>query len=764
MTNINTYIKYTFGLIAFILVLSSCSVTKHVPENEKVFMGTNIKFTDKDNAESVDFFDLTVAKIPQRGTQTGLGNIYTGFYNLFENGSNGFKRWVKYTLGKEPVLFEANMIRNTEARLQYYLIGKGFFANEISCDTAVEDRKVDINCEVTLRERYKVDSIVFPVDSTYAALKLDYALQRAIISEGGYYDRDRLDFERLRLAKLAGSIGFANFGSENIYYYVDTLAGEHKVDIYTKVITPTDSTSHTRYRLDSIRVFPNYAINIDNKKDIKVAPIKNGMAVHETDHYLDHKLIDRIILLEPGTYYNRDKEQKSINRLLDLGLFKFININNDLSGSGTNGRVVQEILLTPDNMQNISGELELNNRSGNFLGTGASIKYQHKNIFGHAESLNLSLSGQVETQFGGGVSFINSSDLSVSSELAFPRFIVPFFNIRESRNFIPRTIVNAKATNQKRTNFYTLQSLTAKYGYKWRYNSKVLHELYPIVINQVSVSNKSEEFQTLLDEDVRLRSSFDDVFIGGLQYYFTYSNQLDNKDKRYRYFRADLETSGHVLSLFRKKNGNDFATFAGERYAQFVKLTLDYRRYYPIAGGDLAARVIVGSGFSYGNSDELPYIKQYTIGGSNSLRAFRLRGLGPGTSVPEESSNPFASQFVDQTGDMKIEMNIEYRFPLFNYLKGAIFADMGNVWLLNDQLNQEGNFNFNSFYKEFGIGTGLGFRLDFDFFLIRMDIAFPLRAPIKDQGFKWLVSDVNLLSRSWRSDNLRYNLGIGYPF
>jgi outer membrane protein assembly factor BamA len=727
-------------------------------------MNTNIKFNDKQNAESVELFDVTISKIPKRGTQTGIANIYTGFYNLFENGNNGFKRWIKYGLGKEPVLFTSDMIKNTEARLQYYIIGKGFFGNEISCDTASAERKVNINCEVTLGERYKVDSIVFPVDSTYAALKLNEELKRVIIKEGIYYDRDRLDFERMRLAKLAGSIGFANFGSENIYYYVDTLAGNHKVDIYAKVITPTDSTFHTRYTMDSIRIFPNYAINVDNKRELKIVPIKDKMEVHETDHYLEHSLLKRLILEDVDTFYNRVAEQSSINRLLDLGLFKFININNYPSGSGKNGKIVQEILLTPEKIQNISGEVELNNRSGNFLGIGASAKYQHKNLFRHAERLNISLGGQVETQFGSDLSLINSSDLTGSIEIEFPRFIVPFFNITESRNFIPRTIINTSATRQRRTNFYTLQSFAAKYGYKWRRNKKVLHEFYPLVINQVSVSGISDEFQQLLDEDARLKNSFEDIFIGGLQYYFSYSDQLDNKDNRYSYFRGEIETSGTVLGLLFKKNGSEPAKVAGEKFAQYLKLTLDYRKYFPFASGNFATRVIVGGGLAYGNSKELPYIKQYVIGGANSVRAFRLRGLGPGTTPPDESPDPFAAQFVDQTGDIKLEMNIEYRFPIFNYLKGAVFVDAGNVWLVGDDQNQTGAFNFNSFYKEIGIGTGLGFRLDFDFFLIRMDIAFPLRAPTQNSDFAWQFSEINPLDKNWRVDNLRYNLGIGYPF
>jgi len=765
MTNILRHNFYWLGFIVVILLFSSCSLTKRVPKDELVYLGTDIKFVDKENAKSVDKFDFTINKIPKRGTKSGLGNIYTGFYNIYEEtGDKGFKHWVKYQLGKEPVLFESQMIKNTEARLTYYLTGKGFFASEIECDTSVSNRTVRMTCTVELGERYVIDTIVFPVDSTYAALKLDKNLRRVIIREGKFYDRDRLDYERMRLAKLAGSIGFANFRSENIYYYVDTLPGKHEVDIYAKVITPSDSTFHTRYTLDSIIIFPNYAINIENDDNLKRVEIKPKMEVYEKDHYLNHQLLDRLILEEPETYYNRTFEQKTINRLLDLGLFKYINIDNYPSGTGKNGRIVQEIHLTPEKIQNISGELEVNNRSGNFLGTGASVSYVHRNIFGHAERLNISLGGQVETQFGSGLSLINSSDLNINGELAFPRFIVPFFTINENKNFIPRTLVNGRASVQMRTDFYTLRNFSAKFGYRWRNNSRVLHEFYPLVINQVSVSNESDIFLDIIENDVRLQNSFEDVFIGGLQYNFTYSDQSDNEDQSYRYFRAEIETSGNVLGLFIQGTGDEPARLAGERFAQFVKLTLDYRKYFKTSRGDIATRVILGSGYSYGNNNELPYLEQYIVGGSNSLRAFRLRGLGPGATFTPEPTDPFAAQFIDQTGDIKIEMNVEYRFPLFSYLKGALFVDAGNVWLLDSETQSDGNFRFDRFYQQLGVGTGVGFRLDFDFFLIRMDIAFPLRAPVEGDRFSWLFSDIDPLSASWRSANLRYNLGIGYPF
>ncbi len=747
-------------------MLSSCSLTKKLSENENVYMGSDIRVKDRAEASSVDNFDASIKNIPTSGTQPGLGNFYVGLHNLFEESRDkGFKHWVKNKLGRAPTVYQESIAENTRLKLKYYLNGKGFFSHQIHCDSVRNGRKVRLGCDVELGSRYTIDSLIFPRDSTYAALELDEDMQRAVLREGFYYDRDRLDYERVRLATMAGDIGFADFDSDNVHYYVDTTVGSQKVDIYTRIVAPTDSTSHTRYVLDSILIYPNYTIDQSREVILEREFVDTNVYVIESNHYLDHTLFDRMILQEPRKYYSRSEEKKTINRLLDLGLFRFININNRPNASRGEGHFVQEIYLTPERMQNISGEVELNNRSGNFLGIGASTKYQHRNIFGHAERFDFSVGTEVETQFGDGVDFINSSDFFSTVDIAVPRFITPFFKIKEGRNYVPRTLLRANYTHQRRTQYYTLQSITGRFGYKWRENSKSTHELYPVVLNNVSVSAQTQEFQELLSQDIRLATSFENVLIAGMQYYFTFSSQANKSDLQYRYFRGELETSGNLFNIIGQGSPEDPAGIGGSNFAQFAKMTWDYRRYLDLGASSLAGRILLGGGVAYGNSDELPYIKQYVTGGSSSVRAFRLRGLGPGSYfVDPDDLDAFASQFVDQTGDVKLELNLELRFPIFSYLKGALFLDAGNVWLIDNQDRPQGNFKINRFYKEIGVGTGLGMRLDFGFFLVRMDMAFPLRAPTLNDGFEWMFSNVNPLERSWRKENLRFNLGIGYPF
>jgi len=748
-----------------VLLTSSCNLSKKLSENDTVYIGTDITIHDIEEAKSIRDFKNNVNKIPQGGTELGIGNFKVGLHNIFANApKKGFKHWVKYRLGSQPIVYKNDMLDITAAKLAYYLKGKGFFSNQVTCKTSVSKSKTKLHCDLNIGQRYSIDSLLFPEDTVYANLNLNETSKRKILSEGHYYDRDRLDFERYRIASLAGDKGYANFHSNNVHFYLDTSKVGNVVDVYTKILSPTDSTQHVRYILDSILVYPNFT-----KKNKSITPttqttLDNQITIIETNPYLKHSLFERLILEDSEGYFNRSLQLRTTKRFQNLGLFEAVNIINEPSLNGQSDHITQKIFLSPIDMQSISGELELNNRSGNIFGIGASVSYQNKNLFGNAESFSFSVGGQVETQFGDGVSLVNSSDFNTEAELTIPRFVLPIIRVNENKNFLPRTLLKADLTLQRRTDFYNIQSFTTKFGYRWRQSTLKLHELYPININEIQVTNESLEFLDLISLDTRLQRSFTNVLIGGLQYYYTHSSQANGTQRNSSYLKASLETSGNLVSTILGADKTNPKEIAGLDYAQFTKVTLDYRKYFDFGESDLATRIILGVGKAYGNSQELPYVKQYFIGGSNSLRAFRIRGLGPGSVyVDPDGLTTIQSQFVDQTGDMKLEMNLEYRFPVFKFFKSAVFIDAGNVWLLNSSALPSERFDFTQFYKEIAIGTGLGLRLDFDFFLIRLDIAFPLRAP-SPNGFTWRFSDLDILSKSWRQDNLRFNLGIGYPF
>ena len=316
----------------------------------------------------------------------------------------------------------------------------------------------------------------------------------------------------------------------------------------------------------------------------------------------------------------------------------------------------------------------------------------------------------------------------------------------------------AASTFQKRIEFYTINTIQFQFGYNWRETRRVRHELYPIALNRVRITDRQSAFEDLLAQDPRLARSFDNVFIAGVKYAYILSNQEPDSQKDFFFFRMDLRNSENLFFLFTDE-------ISGLPVSQFFKFNTDFRYNFLFRNTKLVTRFVTGGGFAYDKSEVLPYSEQFFVGGSNSMRSFRLRGLGPGSFVDDTPDNDaIQNQFIDQTGDLRLEWNVEYRFPIFSYLKGAVFTDFGNIWLTKSDNRPEGVFDWNRFYKEIAVGTGLGFRLDFEYFVIRLDAAFALRKPVLNEGFQWTFDRLQFGQKDWRKDNLIWNVGIGYPF
>jgi outer membrane protein assembly factor BamA len=305
------------------------------------------------------------------------------------------------------------------------------------------------------------------------------------------------------------------------------------------------------------------------------------------------------------------------------------------------------------------------------------------------------------------------------------------------------------------------------FGWRWKESLPIDHELNPIDLNYVSLSRTTDTFRNLLSERPILRRSYQEQFIAGLSYNYTYNEQVHPNRTNQFFFNGNLQTSGNTLYLATKlqgkePNAEDPVKIAGAPFAQFVRTEFDVRNYYNFQYGTrLAGRVFTGIGIPYGNSERLPYIRQFFSGGPNSVRAFPVRSLGPGSFLDSTK----VDVLTDQGGDIKLETNVEYRFPIYSIFKGAVFADAGNAWLMGqDTLQPGGTFAFNSFYKELGVGGGLGLRVDANFFVLRVDLAMPFRKSWRAEGDRWVFNDINFRSPSWRGENLVLNIAIGYPF
>jgi outer membrane protein insertion porin family len=463
--------------------------------------------------------------------------------------------------------------------------------------------------------------------------------------------------------------------------------------------------------------------------------------------------------------------------LMDLGIFKFVNIQYSEIANDS-GKLRTNIYLTPLKKKSIRGEFQTVSKSNSFAGPGLQLTYTDRNIFKGAELFQVRFNTSYQAQFSKRAGRLNSFELGSEASLTVPRFLTPIHIDYSAKKFLPKTDFRLGFNLQDRVNFFRLNSFNLSAGYTWRESEAKSHELYPIDVNFVQTGSESESFNELLQKNRFLQSSFEDQFIMGSRYSYTINTQLkpdlvsqfeERKLKTHSiFFNGNVQIAGNLVNAVQRqsqKNEDRPYTLFNSPYSQFVRGDVDFRHYWQLnQKNKLASRISLGTGYAFGNSETMPYIRQFSVGGSNSIRAFPARSVGPGTySVLDDPLFKDSTLFIDQRGDIKLEANVELRFDIIKALKGAVFVDGGNIWLWREDTREGSGFG-KDFYSEIAVGTGVGIRLDFNFFVLRFDTAFPLRKPNLERSQRWVFDDINFGSSGWRRDNLVYNIAIGYPF
>jgi outer membrane protein assembly factor BamA len=363
----------------------------------------------------------------------------------------------------------------------------------------------------------------------------------------------------------------------------------------------------------------------------------------------------------------------------------------------------------------------------------------------------------VEVQYSGRFQGFNTMRYGAEANLVFPRFLVPFFNFNTRGGYMPRTKASISYDILNRTKLFSMNSFSFNFGYNWKENARKEHELIPFNITYVNPVNVTDEYLDAAKQNSTLLRAVEKQFILGSTYSFTFNNVLGTQPANGFYFNGVVDLSGNIAGLLTNANvkKRDTVKIWNAPFSQYTKLDLDFRFYRRIGQKSVwANRLITGIGVPYGNSSVLPYIKQFFSGGNNSIRAFRSRSVGPGTFLDTSNVN-----FYDQSGDIKLELNTEFRFPISGVLNGALFVDAGNIWLLNeDSLKPGGKFT-GKFLNQLAVGAGVGLRFDFNFLVLRLDLATPLRKPWESDP-RW----ADYKARVGRRDNLVFNIAIGYPF
>ncbi len=448
-----------------------------------------------------------------------------------------------------------------------------------------------------------------------------------------------------------------------------------------------------------------------------------------------------------------------------MRLFKFINIRFDEVKKDTSDLLPDylncEIQLNPFALQSYSVEIEGTNSSGD-IGVAGTFGYEHKNLFRGAEILDINIRGAVEAmkkRYNN--QFDNTVEFGSEVRIRFPKFILPFFSELFVKRYNPKTQVAVSYNYQQRPD-YTRTIVNGSFGYTWKGSRNISHMINPIELNFVKLPNtpQLEEFLDRIKNYPYIVNSYKDHLIAVTNYSFIFNNQDIQKNTNFMFFRWNFESAGNILSAVYDISGqqkiDDAYQLFGTRYAQYLLSDIDIRYYQNVNKTDkIAYRLFVGCGYPYNNSLALPFEKKYFSGGANSIRAWQVRTLGPGSFTDTLSSYP------NSLGDVKLEFNLEYRFDIFWVLEGALFLDAGNIWAIRDVEERENTiFRFDRFYEDIAIGTGFGTRFDFSFFVFRLDMGLKTRDPALSSSNKWIIGNQKL---SWQ-DHFNLVLAIGYPF
>lgn len=759
-----------FFIVVIAVLLAGCSTTKYVKDGEYL-LKTN-KIIIQDPHAEIDQSDL-YDQIQQKPNKKFLG--------IFP-----FKLWYKSIFkkkGEDPVILDLIQIENSNEKLKRYLHSSGFFNAHI--DHSIEyphKKKAKVQYLVTLSQPYHVRNFNYRLDDSSVLKVLNKYRVIATIDEGDVYNEYALDDERDRITNVLNNNGYYRFSKEFVFFKVDSALNNHELDIEVVVQTPGGEEKIASldifkpFVLNDVIVYPNHDIYIGDSGNIDttlVFPRLNTRKLNSAPHvfiYRDPlnikpKAISRHLFIKQGDSYNAEHVRSTYSRLNQQGIFKKTNIqfseveNKDPDSIGYLNCQIQ-LQKRPSNAYTL--ELNGTNKGGD-LGVGGYLSYQNRNLFKGAELLSIRLKGAIEFQKGGFVEddlgdelkYYNTYETGLDAKILFPVFLVPIKSESFERLINPKTTILAGYNYQDRRNYNRTISYLS-YGYNWKTSLRHEHQFYPVDINLVKV-NKTKYFDSILDgTSLRLQNLYTDHMIFSMRYSYTYNGQNIYKLKNFIYYRGNIEPSGNLLnalsSALVEESEQDYRTLFNIRYAQFIKTDHDVR-YYIFFKPDhsIAFRTHFGIGFSYGNSVDLPLGKAFYGGGANGMRGWRLRYLGPG-------SYDNTAQEIESFGDLILEGNIEYRFPLYRYLNGALFYDIGNLWMIREnETYPGGTFAFNRFYKELAMDAGIGFRLDFSYFLIRIDVAQKLKDPSLQLGQRWIFSQ-----EKWLDPVL--NFGIGYPF
>lgn len=746
--------------ILFLFILSflyGCNSTKFVPNGKFLLNNVRVKSTSRDisTSEAKNY----VHQFPN-STTLGLFKMQLAIYNLAgKDTTKKINHWLK-TIGNKPIIYDKDLAFISKSQIQKYIFNKGYMDTEVTLKEDFSGKKVNITYLIEPNKPYTIASYVVDISGNDDLSKIANDTAKIMIKKGQLFDVNLINKERERVSQSFRNLGYYYFTKNNLHFYADTSYNNHSVNLKLKVIKKNEKTKiFEKYQFNKV-YFINKKSSLladENQGDNQTEKIDTLIIKDYSFYSYNGKKLRPTLLIEknhilPQTFFSDKAIKQTYTAINSLSAIRFVDINlKELNDN----KLDAFITLTHEKTQSISTAVE-GTYSAGYFGVGTNIGHNHKSIFNGSE--NLTLNGNVAYEYQG--SGQNAYELGAKAELEYPTFLLPFLNREVKRNIRAKTTFNVNYSYRKRPKEYTGIIVGAGIKYKWSEKFNIKHNVDVFDLSYVHYPYISTNYRDYLKTSPYFIYNFQNHLIMKIGYnglYTGYSKLHPLRD--YITMNYAIETAGNFTSIFnhlmnRPKDENGFYSLLGINYSQYIKADYSISKHLIY---DRNNRIVfharMGLAVPYGNSVTVPFEKRYFAGGANSVRGWTAYQLGPGTF---ESQNNYID-YNTQMGDVKLDLNMEYRSKLFWKFEGALFLDAGNVWTIkNYDIQPKGAFKFNRFVEQMGVAYGAGLRTDFSFFVLRLDLGVKLYDPSKSRLEKWRTH--------FKKEDFALNLAIGYPF
>ena len=766
--------NYLIGLLLGLLSWS-CSTTKNLPEGAVLYTGiSKIEIQQPDASEAgrstVEEVEAALA-YPPNNALLGSSSVRVPFpfglwvYNAFVNKEGKVSRWIFNKLAAKPVLI-STVNPDVRVKVARNLLNEYGYFNGATSYALVPDkkdpRKAKIAYQVTMNQPYTIDSILYVRMRNRVDSLLPRLSSERLIRKGDNFNVVRLQEERERIADRLRDNGYYYFRPEYMIYQADTTITPGKVSLR---IVPKEGMPRNAlipWKLGNVDFYLNGYRNEQPTDSIRY----KDLTIHyEGKLRVRPKVLYDRLYFRPGDRYSQTQQERSQTALARLGIFRYAEFQyaprDTMRRQDTLDLRIHTVYDLP-----LDGELELNvtAKSNDQIGPGAVFSVTKRNMFGGGETFGVKLRGSYEWQTGNkldaGGSKINSYELGLSTTLTFPRLLFPTLGKRDL-NFPATTTFRIYADQLNRARFFKMLSFGGEASYEFQPSATSHHSVTPFKLAYNLLQHTTAEFDSIADSNKALMKSLQDQFVPSMSYTYTYDDSPITTKRHHVWLQGSITQAGLLMNAAYAIAGKPFdkegKKLFGNPFAQFIKGTVEARYNYQLGENQrLVGRIMAGAIYSYGNARTAPYNEQFYVGGANSVRAFTIRSIGPGRYYQSSDENKYA--YIDRTGDLKFEANLEYRFQIMGDLHGATFLDCGNIWLLREDPDRPGGrLKAGHFFKDLALGTGFGFRYDMDFLVIRFDVGIGLHLP-----YETGKSGYYNLPRF--KDGMGYHFAIGYPF